>query len=359
MLEQLLDRGSSGGSSARTSSIELASHREPDTPVHDRALRRGPGRGGGRRRAVGADPGAPQRTLCCARGDVRGGALRRAGGGQAGPSEPATLPCSPRRSRTRGWRRPTGPRARPALLERGVEIERRLGLELDVLRQPRAIALGRRLVRLGRDGPRPRGPRGARGGGGRHGETRSPARMVLWWLSLLEWLGRSLAAGARACHRRLRARRADAVRARSTLGWAGQGAHRGGSRPRRGRACLGRGGPRVLAGETSSELFSIVGARRAGPPRARARPSRGRRATTSANFPDGSLRGGVHDPTLPVWADAIETLARASARSSGPVPTSSRTRPMPSVSGARTPEPGPRAAAGFSWPPRATLSGAH
>ena len=74
----------------------------------------------------------------------------------------------------------------PGLLERGVEIEERLGLELEYHESPR-VALARLLMRLGELDRAARDLRGAGGEGGGAGRRRHPGT-VLWPLSMLEWL---------------------------------------------------------------------------------------------------------------------------------------------------------------------------
>ena len=65
-----------------------------------------------------------------------------------GPSGSATPRCSPWRSPGVGHAETWAAEVTPGLLERGVEIEERLGLSLEYYESPR-VALGRLLVRSG------------------------------------------------------------------------------------------------------------------------------------------------------------------------------------------------------------------
>ena len=74
--------------------------------------------------------------------------------------------------------------------------------------------------------------------------------------------------------------------------------------------------------------------------------------------PGGCSPAGCNDPTLPVWADAIETLDRPRRAASGRGPTSSRTSCMPSGSGARARRAGAARCRGLLLAAEGELSGA-
>ncbi len=192
----------------------------------------------------------------------------------------------------------------PGLLERGVEIEERLGLELEWNLSPR-YALARRLMRLG-EIDRTRTileemetralERGDEGSGA----------MILWPLAMLEWLAgrwqRALEHSAAAYelteqtqhpHARFWVARAKAL-IEADLGLADEA-----------RASAGE--TLALAQAGSILLYGIV-----------AEGVLGRLELAAGNLEraDGYLRelparllaGGMNDPTFTVWGDAIETL---------------------------------------------------
>ena len=192
----------------------------------------------------------------------------------------------------------------PGLLERGVEIEERLGLELEWNLSPR-YALARRLMRLG-EIDRTRTileemetralERGDEGSGA----------MILWPLAMLEWLAgrwqRALEHSAAAYeltvqtqhpHARFWVGRAKAL-IEADLGLVDEA-----------RASAGE--TLALAQAGSILLYGIV-----------AEGVLGRLELAAGNLegadgylrelPERLLAGGMNDPTFTVWADAIETL---------------------------------------------------
>jgi DNA-binding CsgD family transcriptional regulator len=192
----------------------------------------------------------------------------------------------------------------PGLLERGAEMEERLGLELDYDESPR-YSLARLLMRLG-EIERSRGileelerKAAARG-------DESTRVMILWPLSMLEWLaGRWPLA-------------LEHARAAYELGEQGQHVH--------GRAWVAR-----MKALLEAELGLVEQARisaEEGLAFTRATPNEfsqvaalgvlGRLELELGNLeaaaghlrdlPGRLLAGGMNDPTAPVWADAIETL---------------------------------------------------
>ncbi len=152
----------------------------------------------------------------------------------------------------------------PGLLERGVEIEERLGLVLQYYDSPRYLH-SRLLMCLG-ELERPRtalaeleAEAAARGHEGTQGDGPLDAQHA-------RVAGRSLAAGARPRCFGTRAHRADPPHARSRMGGPRQRVGRDGPRPGRAGARIGRGRPCVHTGE----LARVPHDRR----RRRARPAR-------------------------------------------------------------------------------------
>jgi DNA-binding CsgD family transcriptional regulator len=192
----------------------------------------------------------------------------------------------------------------PGLLERGAELEERLQLELEYDESPRYV-LARLLMRLGEiDRARAileelEGQAEARG-------DESSRVMILWPLSMLEWLAGRWP------------RALEYARAAYELGEQGQHIH--------GRAWVAR-----MKALIEAELGIVEQARisaEEGLAFARAPPHEfaqiaalgvlGRielelgRLEPAAGYlrdlPGRLLAGGINDPTAPVWADAIETL---------------------------------------------------
>jgi ATP/maltotriose-dependent transcriptional regulator MalT len=192
----------------------------------------------------------------------------------------------------------------PGLLERGVEIERRLGLVLGYRESP-SVPLGRLLMRLG-ELDRARGifediesAAGARGDEATH-------VVVLWTLSMLEWLAgrlqRALEHATAACelgeqtqdlHTRAWVGRVKAV-VEADLGLAAEA-----------RASAAEG---LAASEASSnEFFTVASLGALG----RLELASGNLAAAGEflrELPGRLHAAGMDDPTNPIWADAIETL---------------------------------------------------
>jgi ATP/maltotriose-dependent transcriptional regulator MalT len=192
----------------------------------------------------------------------------------------------------------------PGLLERGVEIEEQLGLALEYFNSPR-YTIARLLARRGEvDGPRAvfeelEAKAAARGDEG----TRV---MILWPLTMLEWLAgrwqRALEHAA-AAHELT-----EQTQYPHALVWVGRTkalleADLGLVEEARASAEEGL----AFSRETSNKLFTILTLGVLG------RLELGLGNLTAAgnhlrDLPADLLAGGINDPTLPVWADAIETL---------------------------------------------------
>ena len=150
-------RCSSGSSTEVPSGVEradvlfaLASTFRADVSDDDRALRRGAGRGGRRRRSLGADPGHAQH-LSSACGRRSGGARRRSRGAREGRASRRSRPA--RRSDHAGG--PCGDWAAeitPGLLERGARARGAPWARARVQREPR-MSLGRQHDASRRDRP--------------------------------------------------------------------------------------------------------------------------------------------------------------------------------------------------------------
>ena len=192
----------------------------------------------------------------------------------------------------------------PGLLERGAEIERRLGLVLGYRESP-SVPLGRLLMRLGElDRARVifediESAAGARGDEATH-------VVVLWTLSMLEWLAgrlqRALDHAAAAyelgeqtqdLHTRAWVGRVKAV-VEADLGLAAEA-----------RASAAEG---LAASEASSnEFFTVASLGALG----RLELASGNLAAAGEflrELPGRLHAAGMDDPTNPIWADAIETL---------------------------------------------------
>jgi ATP/maltotriose-dependent transcriptional regulator MalT len=193
----------------------------------------------------------------------------------------------------------------PGLLERGVEIEQSLGLELEWNHSPHYV-LARRLMRLG-EIERARAAF-------RELAARAEARgdevtgvMVLWPLSMLEWLAgrwqRALGHAVAAYELTQQTRHPHAViwvgrvkaLIETDLGLLDQ-ARASAEESRQSRP-----------GGSSYEFSTIV----TGGVLGRLELARGNLEAAGGylrDLPAELLSGGLNDPTLPVWPDAIETL---------------------------------------------------
>jgi ATP/maltotriose-dependent transcriptional regulator MalT len=194
----------------------------------------------------------------------------------------------------------------PGLLERGAEIEARLGRPLEYLESPR-VPLGRLLMRLGElDRARMifgelEADMAARGDEGSRVEA-------LWTLSMLEWLAgrwqRALDLGAAAQEL------AQQIQFAHAGGWVGRvkaliETDLGLVDEARESAeeCL------AFAQAGSNDFYTIVALGALG----RLELALGdleAAGTHLRELPRRLLAGGLNDPTAPVWADAIETLIR-------------------------------------------------
>ena len=139
-----------------------------------------------------------------------------------------------RRNRTARTCRDVRGRDHTGLLERGVEIEERLSLQLVYYESPRFF-FARRLVASARStGPaRSGGGRSRRRGAGRRGDQGDG----LWYLAMVEWFAGRLQSALEHANGGIRARRADPVRSRARPWWRGSGLDSG--RPRAGRRGAG------------------------------------------------------------------------------------------------------------------------
>ena len=256
--------------------------------------------------------------------DVRGGDCPTHGPRWSGLNRPVTPRCSRWRSHESGTPR-CGPRRRrrPACVERGVEIEDASRARARVRTRARACALARMLVRSGEIGARPM--RSSRSSSRRRSSeaTKAAEVMILWRLSLMEWLHRAAGitrSSTRLRHSRSRSRHWMRISASS---WAGvkalietdlglvEEARRAGeeSRP----ACAGD----VGRGQHLRRAVGVLG-----PTRARARQPRGRRRVPPRHPRAGARRGGYNDPTAPVLGRCDRDARRRSASSSRPGTTS-------------------------------------
>ena len=191
----------------------------------------------------------------------------------------------------------------PGLLERGVEIEERLGLDLDYSNSPR-VYMPRLLMRLGEiDRARTLLEEvDARAVARGHEYTHMNR---LWYLAMAEWLaGR----WQRALEHAAAAHEVTEQIAGARIGFAG-----------RFKALVETDLGLVEQARASTEegLAHAAGVLERTLRHRRARCARPSRATRSATcggrdhlreLPGRLLAGGLNDPSQPVWADAIETL---------------------------------------------------
>jgi DNA-binding CsgD family transcriptional regulator len=192
----------------------------------------------------------------------------------------------------------------PGLLERGVEIEDRLGLAFEWYYESPRYALSRLLLRLG-EIERPRGilneleaQAAARG-------DESTRVMLLWTLGMLEWLAGRWSIAL------------DHAGSAYELGEQTQSSH--------GRAWVGRIKALIEAdlglvaearasaeegqaySQALSEFHTILGLGTLGHLEL-ALGNLGEAGGYLRELPGRLLAGGMTDPTVPLWADAIETL---------------------------------------------------
>ena len=296
--------------------FELAVTQRGDARALIELLRRGAGRGGGRRRALCADPGPASRTRTCSQADVRGGARRRPGG--AGEGRAGRRPGAARRGhRVRGAGRDVQrPRSRRVCSSAASRSRSGSGWSSSGT-SARATSLARRLMRLG--------------------ET-DRARAILEELEAQalargDESSRAMASGRCACSS------GSPAAGSMALEHAAAAYELDRADAASARRATGSGGPR-----RSSRRTSASSRRRAPRPRKASRSRRRARSSSSPSsrwacsaasssrsatwrrpasylreLPGRLLAGGMNDPTLPVWADAIETLdrprrARAGAR---------------------------------------------
>jgi DNA-binding CsgD family transcriptional regulator len=192
----------------------------------------------------------------------------------------------------------------PGLLERGAEIERRHGLVLEYNSSPR-YALARVRMRLGEfDGPRAELEKLAAESAARGDE--STRVMVLWALTMLEWLAgrwqQSIEHAARAHELTEQSQHAHGI------GWVGRvkalvEADLGLVDEARASAETGL----AFARSTGHEFFALMCIASLG----RLELALGNVHAAGEHFPEVASRllaNGFHDPTMPVWPDAIETL---------------------------------------------------
>ncbi len=192
----------------------------------------------------------------------------------------------------------------PGLLERGAEVEERLGLELEFVESPR-VWLGRQLMRLGEiDRPRAifeelEAKAAARGDEG----TRT---LLLWYLSLVEWYAgrwqRALELAAAGDEL------GDQTQFAHNYAWVGR--VRGLVEADLGLVEEARASAEEALGYSqanSDEFFTIASLGVLG----RVELALGN-LEAAGNYlrelPGLLIAGGVNDPASPIWADAIETL---------------------------------------------------
>lgn len=192
----------------------------------------------------------------------------------------------------------------PGLLERGAEIEERLRLELEYYESPR-YALSRVLARSGETDRARAILEDLEAEAAARGDEASRAQAV-WWLSLLEWsAGRwqraldhaavayELAEQTQYAHARIWVGRAKAL-IEADLGFVD--------------AARASAEEAIASSQaTSSGLFSIVSLGVLG----RIELALGNFEAAGSylrDLPGQLFAGGMNDPTLTIWADAIETL---------------------------------------------------
>jgi DNA-binding CsgD family transcriptional regulator len=192
----------------------------------------------------------------------------------------------------------------PGLLERGAEIEERLGLALTYYDSPR-YPLSRQLARMGETARARALLEDLEAEASARGDDASRAQMV-WWLCTVEWLeghlqlaldqaavAHELAEQTQYAHARLWVGRAKAL-VEADLGLVDD------ARASAKDAIL-------FSEATSSGLFSIIALGVLG----RIELALGNVAVAAdylRELPSRLLAAGTNDPTQPVWADAIETL---------------------------------------------------
>ena len=195
----------------------------------------------------------------------------------------------------------------PGLLERGVEIEERLGLGLEWNHSPR-YALARRLMRLDEtdrarvEFEKLEAEAAARGDEG----TRV---MVLWPLSMLEWLaGRWQRALERAAAAHELTEQTQHPHARFWVGRAKALIETDLGLVDRARASADEGLAWSRASSSEALGFTIIIRRGVLGRLELALDNLEAAGDYLRDLPAQLLAGGMNDPTLPVWADAIETL---------------------------------------------------
>ena len=249
-------RGSVRESSGPTSSSSLPRHSARDAPTTDRALRRGAGRGGRRRRPRRRGSSASGASIRLLQTDVRAALGRRPRGAREGRAR--GRPRADRRGdRAGGARRDVGrPRSLRVCSNAASRSRSASGSSSSSASSPR-FALGRASDAAWRARATSRDCLEEVEASGRRARRRGDAASsACWYLSMLEWFaGRWQRAleHATTAQRGRRARRRTRTR---DVGGTRQGARRGGPRPRRPGARVGRRGTRASRGLRSNETSS-------------------------------------------------------------------------------------------------------
>jgi len=192
----------------------------------------------------------------------------------------------------------------PGLLERGAEIEERLGLVLEYMESPR-LMLSRRLMRLGETEPARAILEDMEASAEARGDERSRV-LLLWMLTFLEWADGRLQQGL---DRAVAARElGEQTQYPQNPLWLGRvkallETDLGLVEEARASGQVGL----AYSEATSNEFFTIATLGVLG----RLELELGNLATAGGylrDLPGRLLAGQMNDPTLCVWADAIETL---------------------------------------------------
>ncbi len=192
----------------------------------------------------------------------------------------------------------------PGLLERGVEIEERLGLELEFFESPR-IWLGRQLMRLGEIDRAQAIFEDLDSAAAARGDE-STRTLLLWYRSLANWYAGRL---RQALEIAGTASELDEQTLAHNFGWKGR--VQGLVEADLGLVEAARASARdalAFSQATTDEIFAIASLGVLGRLEL-ALGNVGAAAGELRELPRRLLAGGVNDPANPVWADTIEALA--------------------------------------------------